>query len=153
MHPNRIPFLRALDAYSVAKLNGLEINFIESYGVNQWGRGISAGTDYGLKKMLIEANMNEKQINDTFSLINNQASFEEKFAFWEKETENNRKELLSKGLWGVPCLKYKDIIVFGQDKLWVIEKVLKYEDSITNNLPIETKEKELYDNILKYAKI
>lgn len=102
--------------------------------------------------MMMEANMNDEQINNVFTLIKKQ-TFEEKFAFWEKETENNRQELFSKGLWGVPCLQYKDAIVFGQDKLWVIEKVLKYEDSKEKKLIIDPNEEKLYQNILKYARV
>lgn len=152
VHPNRIPFLRALDAYSIAKLNGLEINFIESYGINQWGKGISVGTDSGLRQIMNEANMTQEQMNQVFLLINKQ-SYQEKFAYWEKETENNRQEITSKGLWGVPTLKYKDMIVFGQDKLWVIEKILAYEDSMERKLTIEPNEEILYQNIVKYTKI
>jgi hypothetical protein len=40
-------------------------------------------------------------------------------------TAPNREFLQSQGMWGVPCVRYGDILVWGQDKLWVIERAMK----------------------------
>ncbi len=36
----------------------------------------------------------------------------------------NRNYLYERGLWGVPCLECDGRLVFGQDKLYVIERIL-----------------------------
>jgi 2-hydroxychromene-2-carboxylate isomerase len=32
------------------------------------------------------------------------------------------KELSSEGMWGVPCMKFGEFCVWGQDRLWAIEQ-------------------------------
>lgn len=44
---------------------------------------------------------------------------------WRDEAEANRADLLSAGLWGVPCFRIDDgVTVWGQDRLWVVEDML-----------------------------
>lgn len=40
-------------------------------------------------------------------------------------TSQNAATLADHGLWGVPCIKCKDVVVWGQDKIWMIENVLR----------------------------
>lgn len=150
VHPARIPFLRALDAFEVASENGLGVNFVESYGVNQWGNGISAGTDSGLQLMMKQANMKQDHIEKVFEIVQNHSP-EERFAYWEKKTAENRSYLLSRGLWGVPCLKYNEVILFGQDKLWAIEKMLSTQDAKERGKKISEEDERLCRSISKYA--
>lgn len=125
-----MPYLRAFDAYSVALKYGKEFEFVESYGVCQWGHGISAGTDEGLKKMLCMANMNENW-EELREIIYCETD-DEKFLKWEGRTAGNRDCLISRGLWGVPSVKYGDVMVFGQDKLWTLAAILQNEEAIPN---------------------
>jgi 2-hydroxychromene-2-carboxylate isomerase len=150
VHPKRIPFLRALNAFEIASDGGLAVEFIESYGRNQWGQGISAGTDHGLELMMREATMSPEQMVTVFERINSQSP-EECFSSWEMKTAENRSYLLSRGLWGVPCLKYKEVILFGQDKLWAIEKLLSVDTSLEQGEAIAKEEEAIYQSILKYA--
>ena len=121
-----MPYLRAFDAYSVALKYGKEYDFVESYGVCQWGRGISAGTDEGLKMMLSMASMIEYW-DEVRDIVYSETD-DEKFLKWESRTAENRDFIVSRGLWGVPCVKYGDVLVFGQDKLWTLAAVLENEE-------------------------
>lgn len=41
---------------------------------------------------------------------------------WKKGLEDNRAALTEMGLWGVPVIRYGDLVVWGQDRLWAIEQ-------------------------------
>jgi 2-hydroxychromene-2-carboxylate isomerase len=41
---------------------------------------------------------------------------------WKKGLEDNRAALTETGLWGVPVIRYGDLVVWGQDRLWAIEQ-------------------------------
>lgn len=43
---------------------------------------------------------------------------------WQKNIENNEKDLAQLGLWGVPAMRYGDCVVWGQDRIWAIEDVI-----------------------------
>jgi len=44
---------------------------------------------------------------------------------WRIEAEANRAEMMKYGIWGVPSFRIGDTIIWGQDRLWVIEDKLK----------------------------
>lgn len=43
-------------------------------------------------------------------------------AAWQREVKENEAFLNAHGLWGVPCLRYGELLVWGQDRLWRIEQ-------------------------------
>lgn len=132
MHPDKLPFLRAFDAFGVAQKYGRECDFVENYGACQWGMGISAGTDEGLKTMLTMSGLGHKW-EEVQSVINSESP-EEKFSKWEIYASENRDYITNHGLWGVPCIRYGDVLLFGQDKLWAIKHVLECKSSGSSRL-------------------
>ena len=44
---------------------------------------------------------------------------------WRAEAENNRHEMMERGIWGVPSFRVGDTITWGQDRLWVAEHALQ----------------------------
>jgi 2-hydroxychromene-2-carboxylate isomerase len=48
-------------------------------------------------------------------------------AEWEEITSTNRDFLYERGFWGVPCIKYQDQIVWGQDKIYHISDLIKQQ--------------------------
>jgi hypothetical protein len=124
-----MPYLRAFDAYGVALKYGKEFDFIENYGVCQWGRGISAGTDAGLRAMLVMAGLGERWEEVRHEVYGESEAA--KLAKWAARTGPSRETLAGRGLWGVPCVRYGDTMVFGQDKLWAIKAVLEGEHTLT----------------------
>ena len=45
-------------------------------------------------------------------------------AVWEDITTKNRDHIYGKGLWGVPCIEFGEVLVWGQDRIWVIEEAI-----------------------------
>jgi len=83
-----------------------------------WGCGVDAGTDAGLKTVVTRAGL---KWEDAVNFIG-AADVEES---WRAITAANRKYLYDRGMWGVPCVEFNDIFIWGQDKLWLLEEEIK----------------------------
>lgn len=79
-----------------------------------WSQGVDAGTDNGLRSIVEEAGLSWRLARP---LIGTEG--------WREQAEANRKELTALGLWGVPCFRFEDTAVWGQDRLWVIEDAIR----------------------------
>jgi 2-hydroxychromene-2-carboxylate isomerase len=44
---------------------------------------------------------------------------------WRETAEAHRQDMLNLGLWGVPSFRLDDTAVWGQDRLSVLEQVLR----------------------------
>jgi 2-hydroxychromene-2-carboxylate isomerase len=102
----------ALLPWAIAQGKGYE--FCLSFMEKVWSQGVDAGTDAGLESVVVEAGLDW---NMARSLVGNED--------WRREAEDNRLALLTLGHWGVPCFKLGETIVWGQDRLWVIENALR----------------------------
>lgn len=118
--PDGIPVKRALDAFVIAKKYNKEIEYIESFAEFVWGKGYDAGTDYGLKCIIDKCGL-------PWNEVQNCLGDPEIENIWTEMTLNNRKDISDQGLWGVPCIAYKDLFLWGQDKIWAIEKALELD--------------------------
>jgi 2-hydroxychromene-2-carboxylate isomerase len=93
---------------------GRGFEFALSFMQKVWSEGVDAGTDTGLARIVTEAGL-DWSIAKTF--LGDQS--------WRAEAEANRLELVALGHWGVPCFACGDTVVWGQDRLWVIEEALR----------------------------
>eukprot|EP01035_Chromulina_nebulosa_P016915 gene16915-22406_t len=109
------PVMRALDCYIYAKDKNKEVEYINAFASLVWGEGVDFGTNHGIKQVLHRAGLSW---NEAKSYLQ-QPHIESQ---WQKITTDNRDYIYSRGLWGVPCIKCDDLIVWGQDKLWKIEQ-------------------------------
>lgn len=102
----------ALLPWAVEQGRGYEycLSFMEKV----WSQGVDAGTDAGLSNIVKDAGLDW---NLARGLLGNDA--------WRSEAEDNRLALAGLGHWGVPCFKFQETIVWGQDRLWVIEDALR----------------------------
>ena len=78
-----------------------------------WAEGIDAGSDRGLRRIVERAGL---PWSDARRALQDEA--------WRKTAEENRVELLGLGLWGVPSFRVRDTAVWGQDRLWAIQRAL-----------------------------
>lgn len=99
-----------MDAYIIAKRCNKEVEYIASFAESVWGEGIDVGTDIGLKIVTDKAGL---PWNEVLRAIGTQKASDE----WTKITTENREYLYSRGFWGVPCMEYNGLMVWGQDKL------------------------------------
>ncbi|WP_084419774.1 DsbA family protein [Henriciella litoralis] len=88
--------------------------FAESFLRGVWAEGLNAGSDKGLRKIAERAGLNW---DDARPLIGKD--------HWRAEAEDNRTEMMSLGLWGVPSFRFGEVATWGQDRLWVIEDAMK----------------------------
>lgn len=93
---------------------GLGYAFVESFIKHVWTGGVNAGTDRGMAKIVTAAGLSWAEAK---TVITNED--------WRAEAELNRTEMMDYGIWGVPSFRLDDTICWGQDRLWVIEDVLR----------------------------
>lgn len=78
-----------------------------------WSRGIDAGSDRGLARIVADAGLDWQAGRRHLGSGD-----------WRAVAEANREELLGLGLWGVPSFRVGDAAVWGQDRLWAVEDEL-----------------------------
>ncbi|WP_428264094.1 DsbA family protein [Haliangium sp.] len=97
-----------------AAAHGKHADFLRSAARGVWAEGIDAATDAGLSRLVERAGLSwaeaRRHLDDES---------------WREWAERHRQELYALGLWGVPCLRYHDTAVWGQDRLWVIEREIR----------------------------
>lgn len=78
-----------------------------------WSRGIDAGSDRGLARIVADAGLDWQEGRRHLGSDD-----------WRAVADANREELLGLGLWGVPSFRVGDAAVWGQDRLWAVEDEL-----------------------------
>jgi 2-hydroxychromene-2-carboxylate isomerase len=107
------PTERGLSLMPYAEREGLGQRYVLSFLRGVWAEGLDAGSDRGLRTIVERAGLSWPQ-----------ARIELNNAAWRAVTEDNRAELLSLGLWGVPSFRVGDFAVWGQDRLWAVQEAL-----------------------------
>jgi len=108
------PTERGLSVMPLAESKGLGQAFVLSFMRGVWAEGLDAGSDSGLKKIAERAGLDWSEV--CTALDHNH---------WRQMAENNRKDMLAMGLWGVPSFKFGDTVVWGQDRLAALEMALR----------------------------
>jgi 2-hydroxychromene-2-carboxylate isomerase len=120
-----LPFGKIVDPVGVGVERGLAVlhhaipagkgaDFALSFLQGAFADGIDATTDAGLHQMAARAGLDAAFV--TAALAD---------PSWRATAEANREEMLAAGLWGVPSFRVDaGEMVWGQDRLWVIEEEL-----------------------------
>lgn len=111
------PTERGLAVLALAESRGLGEAYLLSFMHGVWAEGVDAGSDRGLRRIVERAGLDWGEARQA---VANPA--------WRQTAEDNRAELLSLGLWGVPSLRVGDTAVWGQDRLWAIQAALIQAD-------------------------
>ncbi|WP_405241515.1 DsbA family protein [Lentisalinibacter salinarum] len=105
--------------WAIGEGRGYEYSLAFMRGV--WSRGIDAGSDRGLARIVTEAGLDWQQAHRHLGSDD-----------WRAVAETNREELFRLGLWGVPSFRVGDAGIWGQDRLWAVEdEVLRQFDAGT----------------------
>ena len=107
------PTERGLSLMPYAEREGLGQRYVLSFLRGVWAEGLDAGSDRGLRIIVERA-----------GLAWPQAQIELKNEAWRETAEENRQQLFSLGLWGVPSFRVGDLAVWGQDRLWAVQEAL-----------------------------
>ena len=97
-----------------ARSQGRALPYVLAFLRGVWAEGVDAGTDRGLRRIVTAAGLSWQ---DAEPHLGSDA--------WRDEAEANRLEMRSLGLWGVPCFRVDQTVVWGQDRLWVVEAALR----------------------------
>ena len=79
-----------------------------------WSQAIDAGSDAGLKKLVVRAGLDW---SDARAALDAEG--------WRDWVQANRDEMFGLGLWGVPSLRFGDTAVWGQDRFWRIREAVE----------------------------
>ena len=107
------PTERGLALIPFAERSGKAQAYLLSFMRGVWAEGLDAGSEKGLRRIVERADLDWGQAH---AALADQR--------WRQTAEDNRAELFSLGLWGVPSFRVGDTAVWGQDRLWAIENEL-----------------------------
>ena len=107
------PTERGLALIPFAERAGKGEGYLLSFMRGVWAEGMDAGSDSGLRKIVERAGLDWGEARAAL-----------KDEGWRKTAEQNRADMFSLGLWGVPSFHVGDVAVWGQDRLWAVEDEL-----------------------------
>ena len=108
------PTERGLAVLAYAVEQGKGDAFVVSFLRGVWSERIDAGSDRGLRVLAERAGLDWSTAS--------QSLHDES---WRAKAEAHRRELTGLGLWGVPSFRVGDRrAVWGQDRLWLVERAL-----------------------------
>ncbi len=108
------PVERGYSLLPWARAQGRGLEYATAFLRSIWSHGIDAGSDTGMKRIVTAAGLDWKE---ALSIIDNDD--------WRSEAEANRAELLDLGLWGAPSFRVGEESVWGQDRLWAVDAMLR----------------------------
>jgi 2-hydroxychromene-2-carboxylate isomerase len=104
--------------FRYAQSLGCEQNYLLNYSRAVNAQGIHSDTYEGLKIIVQRSGMDWEQAK---ILLNDHDAEKE----WQLWAEENRQEMLGLGSWGVPTFQYGDLVLWGQDRVGIIEKEIR----------------------------
>jgi len=104
--------------FSYAQSLGCEQQFILNYALAVNAQGIRAETDAGLKLIVQRSGMDWDHAR---TLLTSPAIDRE----WRQWAEDNRQQMLGQGSWGVPSFQYGELLLWGQDRIGIIEQAIR----------------------------
>lgn len=108
------PVERGYSLLPWAREQGRGLEFTTAFLRAVWSQGVDAGSDSGMKRIVTAAGLPWREAQ---AIIGNDD--------WRAEAEANRSELLNLGLWGVPSFRVGDEAVWGQDRIWAVDAMLR----------------------------
>ena len=96
--------------FEYAKSQQLEVEFLTSVARGVWAEGVRSDSERGLAKLVSRAGLD-------WSIAKSHLQDNS----WRIWAQDNLTDLLKNDQWGVPCFKFNETTVFGQDRLDRIE--------------------------------
>ena len=110
--------LRALRAFTQTNGNQQALDFMVSAGQAAWGEALDLASDEGLRTVCERAGVAWSQVQSL--LVSQPIDY----------AEDNRNALFEAGLWGVPGFRIGDFATWGQDRLWMVEEIVKRQKAL-----------------------
>ncbi len=114
---------RCYALFRYAESRGKGLDYLLSFARRVNAEGVRADTDAGMQQIVEAAGLDW---SDAKPLLADASSANADWRVWARQ---NLDELYRHGQWGVPCFRYGDLCVWGQDRLRRIEHVIRNESS------------------------
>jgi 2-hydroxychromene-2-carboxylate isomerase len=105
---------RCLQVFPLAASTEQQLDFLVSAGQAVWSEGVDVSGDKGLAFVCDRAGIDwdaaRKRIAADVAI---------------EYAEDNRRDLLDAGLWGVPCYRAGGFTAWGQDRFWMLPELLR----------------------------
>ena len=111
---------RCLAVFQLAQSQGRAREFVLSAGEAVFGRAVDVATDRGLKAVCEQAGLRWSEASRALADEG-----------WREVAEDNRRDMMDSGSWGVPTLRLGDFVTWGQDRVWLLAHQLEelcYDD-------------------------
>ena len=105
---------------------GLGQQYCQSFMQSVWSQGIDAGTNRGLSQIVRTAGLSW---DDALIHLNTED--------WISIEQDNRNALTKLQLWGVPSYQVGSTAIWGQDRLWQVEDVLKTQAGVISETHLD----------------
>jgi len=105
---------RALAAFFYASSQGKEREYLLAAGGAIWALGVDVGTDEGLRSVTEKAGLFWPDV--AAALADSE---------WQMQAEANREELMGLGIWGVPAYQFSGHAIWGQDRDWLLARLIE----------------------------
>lgn len=106
---------RCIAAFYYAKSQGRERDFLLAAGKAIWAEGVDVAEDEGMTHVAERSGLFWPELKAALSLDD-----------WRAAAEENRAVMTEAGVWGVPSFKVGALILWGQDRDWLLAR--KIED-------------------------
>lgn len=100
--------------FPMAEREGKGYAWCEAFMRAAWSEGVDAGSMAGLREIATQARLDWQRAREHVDSPE-----------WRPIAEVNREAMFALGHWGVPCFRIRDVAVWGQDRLWVIDEALR----------------------------
>jgi len=108
------PVERGYSLIPWARAQGRDYEYCLSFMRRVWSEGVDAASNRGMRRIVEAAGLDWRE---AARVIDNDD--------WRAEAEANRREMTALGLWGVPSFRVGEFAIWGQDRLWAVEKALR----------------------------
>lgn len=88
--------------------------YVLAFSAAVWSQGVNTASDAGMEQIATAAGLAWSTCRTAL-----------RGDHWRDEVETNRASLLDAGHWGVPVLRSGSTVVWGQDRFWVLDRVLQ----------------------------
>ena len=105
---------RCIAAFYYAKTQGRERDFLLTASKAIWSQGIDVAEDEGMEFVAERSGLFWPDVKAALTLDD-----------WREGAEVNRKVMTEAGVWGVPSFKIGDLALWGQDRDWLLARMIE----------------------------
>ena len=105
---------RCIAAFYYAKSQGRERDFLLAAGKAIWSEGIDVATDEGMEHVAERSGLFWPELKGSMTLDG-----------WRTTVEENRNAMSEAGVWGVPSFIIGDVALWGQDRDWLLARMIE----------------------------